>query len=267
MRTVRVRRTLLAFGLALACVGCDVSVGDGGFNVALASGKATDEWTRQYQVAAGGKIEVRNINGAVTIEPADGERVEVRAERMARAGSDEAAKELLKRIEIQEDVKPDSVRIQTKAPSVWGREGHEVKYFVKVPASIRVEAHTTNGGIRMANLPNQLNVSSVNGGVEGERLSGHVDASTTNGGVQIRLDALSADGVELAAVNGGIELELPKASKADISARVVNGGIQADNLSLETTAQSRRHLEGRVNGGGSRVELSTTNGGVRIAGK
>ena len=46
-----------------------------------------------------------NQNGPITVEPsAAGGQVEVRAERIARSSSDEAAKELLKKIEIREDV-------------------------------------------------------------------------------------------------------------------------------------------------------------------
>ena len=42
----------------------------------------------------------------------------------------------------------------------------------------------------------------------------------------------------------------------------------ADNLALQQTGEkSHRRLDGQLNGGGSRVELSTTNGGIRITGR
>jgi DUF4097 and DUF4098 domain-containing protein YvlB len=109
----------------------------------------------------------------------------------------------------------------------------------------------------------------VNGGIKGDGLSGHIEANTTNGGVEIGLASVSDGGVRLETVNGGVQLQLPRTAKADISARVVNGGVRVDeDLGLEQIGEkSRRRREGRLNGGGSRIELSTTNGGIRIAGR
>jgi hypothetical protein len=268
----RLRATVVVGILAVAAAGsagCDVNVGEGGFNVGLASGKATDQWTRTYTIAGNGRFAVKNVNGTITIEPsADASTIEVRAERTTRATSDEAARELLKKLEIVEDVKPDAIRIETKAPKTFGRSGHEIKYFVKVPAGVVVEAKTVNGGVRVNKVPNDVTAESVNGGVKGDGLSGHLDASTTNGGIEISLDKLADAGVKLETVNGGVDLTLPKAAKANISARVTNGGLHTGDLPIETVGeQSRRRLDGRMNGGGSPVELATTNGGIHLSGK
>jgi Putative adhesin len=268
----RARTALLPLWLAAAAVtglGCDVRAGEGGFSLGMASGRATDEWKRTYTISPDGRFEVRNTNGTVTVEQGTGvDTVEVRAERIAKASSDEAAQSVLKQIEISEDVRPDVVRLETKAPQSW-RKNHEVRYFIKVPKSIKVEARTTNGGVRLNGIANEVIASSQNGGIKGDGLSGHVDANTTNGGVEIGLEALADDGVRLETVNGGVQLQLPKTAKADISARCVNGGVHVDEqLTLESTGEkSRRRLEGRLNGGGSRVELATTNGGIHITGR
>jgi hypothetical protein len=267
-RTSLITVCLAVVGLAGAA--CDVRAGDGGFSIDLASGKASDEWKKTYTVAAGGRFEVKNINGTVTIDQgADDSTIEVRAERTAKASSDEAAQAALKQLEIVESVTPDAVRLETKAPQSYGRTSHEIRYFVKVPKSIKVEARTTNGGVRLNGIVNEVVARSVNGGIKGEGLSGHLDANTTNGGVDVGLVSVSEGGVRLETVNGGVQLLVPKAAKADISARVVNGGVHvADDLSLESTGEkSRRRLEGRLNGGGSRIELSTTNGGIHITGR
>ncbi len=58
---------------------------------------------------------------------------------------------------------------------------------------------------------------------------------------------------------------LPDSAKADVTATCTNGGITVSpELTLAVTEQSRRRLEGRLNGGGTPIELQTTNGGVRI---
>src|SRR5438270_224160 len=76
---------------------------------------------------------------------------------------------------------------------------------------------------------------------------------------------LAAGGeVEIINTNGAVTLTLAPDAKADLSASVTNGGISVTGLKLETTEQSRRRLEGKINGGGPSVELHTTNGGVRV---
>jgi hypothetical protein len=51
-----------------------------------------------------------------------------------------------------------------------------------------------------------------------------------------------------------------------VTARVTNGGINTTGLDFEMTGQqSRRRFEGTLNGGGARVTLQTTNGGVRVS--
>jgi hypothetical protein len=235
--------------------------------VGLASGKATDTWTRSYTLSQGGSVEIVNQNGQISLEPSDRpDAVEVRAERTARASSDDAAKALLAKIEIQEAVTPAQVHLETKGPGTWGREGYEVKYVVKVPAGCSVRARTHNGGVQLAKLQNDVEAETVNGGVKGQDISGSFQAETTNGGIEVSVTAVGAKGLRLETTNGGVSLQLPKTAKADLSARAVNGGLHvSDDLPFRATGeQSRRHLEGQLNGGGPKIELATTNGGIHI---
>jgi hypothetical protein len=260
---------LLALLLTAAAgsAACDVNVGAGDLSFGVASGKASDEITRKYQVPAGGRFEVVNVNGTIQVEQATGSDVEIRAERIAKASTDEAAKELLGKVEIAESRSADGVKIETRAPKHWGRGGVEVKYFVKVPAGLRVSAHTTNGGVRLLGLSNEVVAATTNGGVSGQGLTGSVNASTTNGGIDLSVGAIGAEGVKAETVNGGVSVSVPRTAKADISARVVNGGLSVGDLPVETVGeQNRRRLEGKLNGGGPRIELGAVNGGVRLSG-
>ena len=93
-----------------------------------------------------------------------------------------------------------------------------------------------------------------------------IEASTTNGGVDVDLSQVPEAGVKLECTNGGIRLRLPSSAKASISARITNGGIETSGLTLDSSGeQSRRRLDGRLNGGGPRIELEGTNGGIRIS--
>jgi DUF4097 and DUF4098 domain-containing protein YvlB len=248
--------------LAVLGAGCDVSVGEHGFSMDIVSGKAQDEWTRTYAISAGGRLAIENINGTIDASPAEGGQVEVRAERLVKARTDEAARELLKQLEIAEEVSGDSVRLETKAPRVRGTS-HQVRYIVKVPKGIAVNFEMTNGRVRLENLEGEIVASTTNGGVTGTGLRGAVNASSTNGGVQIEMAEVTG-AIDLETTNGGIRLQLPRDAKANLEARCVNGGISLSGFELqgETT---RRRVSGAINGGGPRVSVETTNGGVRIS--
>jgi hypothetical protein len=270
--------------VALALAGCDIAVnGDGGFHFDIAGGKAQDDWTRTYQIPSGGRIEIININGRITAEASDGSAVEVRAERTAKAPTDEGAKDLLGRIEMREEVGESRVRVEVRPPRTNGPSGHEIKWTVKVPRGVAVDLRTVNGQVKLAGLQGDIRARTTNGGITGTAIVANVvDVAVTNGGVEIELARPATSGsLDLEAVNGGVTLLLPPDSKADIAARCTNGGISVDNLDvrvvdedhrnenqfeekIEGRKRFRRRLNGQLNGGGAKLTLETVNGGVRI---
>jgi hypothetical protein len=246
-----------------AAAGCDIAMAD-------MRQKETAEWRKTYDLQPGGRFELSNVNGRIDVQPGSGTSVEVVAEKSARAGSVEAAKEALGRIEIQENASPSNVRIETKLQrrtgGFFGGWNQEVHYMVKVPASVEVRLTTVNGGIELSGLKGRVTAEATNGGIKVRDVSGALDASTTNGGVEAELTDVADSGVRLGCTNGGIRLRLPSNAKATISARVTNGGIHTDGIDIEPVGEaSRRRLEGRLNGGGPRIDLEGTNGGIRIA--
>jgi hypothetical protein len=256
-RSRRFPLAALALPLALAAAGC---VGMGPL-----LGKATEDWTKTYPLAAGGEVRIDNTNGKVEIEGVDGSTVEVRAEKTAHATTDEAARQLLPRISIKEDVTPGRVSISTERMSgVMIGARFEVVYHVKAPKAAVINAMTTNGAVTLKGLSGQVAARTTNGGVTGSDLTGGVEARTTNGQVSIDLASLGKDKISLGTTNGGLTLTLSETAKADLSATCTNGGISVSGLKLETTEESRRHIEGRLNGGGTPIELRTTNGGIRV---
>lgn len=248
---------------------CDIAVnGEGGLHFDVASGRAQDEWTRTYTVPAGGRFELINVNGRVTAEASGGTTIEVRAERTTKAGSDESARDLLAKIEMREEVGEGRVRVEVRAPRFSGMSGHEIKWTLKVPRGVAVDLRTVNGVVKLTGLAGEIRARSTNGGISGTAiLATGLDASVTNGSIDIALaQTISSGTFALEAVNGGVSLTLPSDSKADISGRCVNGGISVAGLDLVTVGeQTRRRLDGQLNGGGARVTLDTVNGGVRIS--
>jgi hypothetical protein len=259
------RRRLLGVALALAlpfAAACDIV---GGFERET----ETEPWSKSYTLQSGGTLEIANVNGRIELTGSDTDRVEVQAEKIGKGASSEAAREMLKRIEIVEQVAPDRIRLETKLNRSGIGVGHgEVRYRVRIPSRANVKLDTVNGGIEVENVGGRVELETTNGGIVARRISGGLDASTTNGGVEAELEALAPDGVQMECTNGGLRLRLPRDAKADITARITNGGIDVDGLELDSIGQqTRRRLDARLNGGGARVRLEGTNGGIRISGR
>jgi DUF4097 and DUF4098 domain-containing protein YvlB len=141
-----------------------------------------------------------------------------------------------------------------------------VHYIVKVPASLEVRFSTVNGGIELTGLKGRINAETTNGGIKAHDVSGSIEANTTNGGIEVELSQVAESGVKLGCTNGGIKLRLPEDARASISAHIVNGGIETEGVKIDTVGEStRRRLEGRMNGGGPKIDIEGTNGGIRIA--
>ena len=254
-----VSRRLFLLPLVATVAACGMPIGH-------LTARATDEWTHTYPLKSGGELRINNTNGLIEIEGVEGPTLEVRAERIARGVSDEAARELLPRIVIKEDATPERVSLSTERFSgIMLGASFEVRYHVKAPKNAAVDVTNTNGIVRLNGLAGRVNARTTNGGVRGEGLTGDVDARSTNGGVVIDLASVSSGHVKLHTTNGGVTLTLPESAKADLSASVTNGGISVgDFQGLDVGEKSRRRFEARLNGGGPSVELTTTNGGIRI---
>jgi len=266
----------LALTVGLATAACDIQTSaNGNFTVDIATGKATETWSRTYKLADKGRFELINVNGRITAQPTDGSEVVVEGRKTAKARSDDGAKELLAKIEIREEVGESAVRVESRPPRLSGFASHEIEWTVKVPKGVILDLRTTNGGVRLNDISNEVHAKTTNGGVHGEGLQSNVvEATTVNGGIELELSKpLDANGsVDMESVNGGVTLALAQESKATIEARCVNGGVHVEDIDLKrddegnaNDRERRRRLDATMNGGGAKVRMSTTNGGLHLS--
>jgi DUF4097 and DUF4098 domain-containing protein YvlB len=96
------------------------------------------------------------------------------------------------------------------------------------------------------------------------RCAGSLDASTTNGSINAELTSVTrGHRLRFETTNGRISVALPASLAVDVDADTTNGSIRSD-LPVATTRISRNSLRGTINGGGTPLELRTTNGGIEI---
>ena len=266
MKTVinRTRAAILVLPVLLvASAACDIALSE-------QREKETVEWRKTYELQAGGRVEIGNINGKIDVRRGEGTKVEVVAEKIAHGPSKEAAKEALGRIDIKDDATTASlVKVETKLQrgngGLFSGGNLQVQYTVTVPANVEVHVSTVNGGVEVTGIEGRIVAEATNGGVRARDIGGAIEASTTNGGVDVDLAKVAEAGVKLETTNGGIKLRLPSDAKASISARIVNGGIDTEGLAIEASGEkSKRRLDAQLNGGGPRIQLEGTNGGIQI---
>ena len=259
------QRSLRVLTSVAATVACAVSIAACGMPIGPYKGEARDNWTHTYTLSKTGEVSITNVNGRVDVEGVDGSTVEVQAERIVRAATDQLAQELLPKIPINDRSTPDVVQVETgRINGILIGASFEVRYRVKAPRSVTVRASTVNGGVEVRALSGRVVARTTNGGVVATDIGGALEAQTVNGGVKASFSSIGSSDVRLGTVNGGVRVSLPASAKATVNATWVNGGFDTNGLKFEIRESGKRHFEGVLNGGGTLINVNTVNGGIRI---
>lgn len=252
-------RTTLAMTLAMATI------------AGIAAADSLEETIdRTLSFAAGSRLEVANSNGSIQVAVWDRNEVHVQAEKRVRSRGDQDVRDLIQELRVIIEETADGVRIETEHPrrdgGWWGRGvSSSVDYRIRLPRDSDLNLETVNGKVRVDGVHGDLTLGSTNGGITVNDSGGRVDAHTTNGSIDVELQQV-VDGEDMSfrSTNGGITLALPGDARASVEARTTNGGIHTDFPVTVQGSFNKKRLEGEINGGGGRIELRTTNGGIKI---
>jgi hypothetical protein len=252
--------TAMLVAAAMSSAACGIDL--------FAQEEARDQWKRTYTVEQGATLEILNTNGKIVLTAGETDTIDVTAERIVKASTEEKAKELLAEFEIRDSASADRVRIDSKSTTNLGMGvNRSVNYTVTVPRWAHVTLETTNGDIRVEGIAGELRIQAMNGRIEAADLENGATVDTTNGAISLAFAKLGDQGVDCETINGAITVTLPRDAGADVSARVTNGSISTGDLGLSLTEESRRRVEGRLGSGGPRVRLETVNGAISVRGR
>jgi hypothetical protein len=254
----RPRHAIAVPALAMLLTGCNISLSN--------RAEARDHWTRSYPITAAGTLEVKSGNGKIFVTPSNGKTIEVDAERVVSASTDEAAKAALAEMKIGETVAPDKIALDATANSsgMSFNLSRRVDFTIKVPPSINVTLKATNGEIGAEGIAGMLTVDTSNGQVHASGLEGGASVQATNGEIRLEFAKLGDQPIRVETSNGAITVRLPKDGNARLSARVTNGVIETGDLPLKILEQSRRRVDATLGSGGPDVRLETTNGLISL---
>jgi hypothetical protein len=281
MRAFRSAGLILVLVLTCAVLSC--------MTQAAAAATLTERFDKTYPLRSGGSFVVKNVNGAVTVEGWDQEQVQINALKEVRADNDDDARQAMSHLTIEVGQTAGGLRVETMMPrhgeGFWDwLSGHhvqsKVEYHIKVPRRLELQAESVNGAVSLDGTQGKAKVETTNGSVHVDRVTGRVEAQTTNGGITVtevagsvkagttngsvkaQLSRVEGD-LSFESTNGSITVHLPSDVRATVDASTSNGSVHS---AFEVTGGSakRRHLTGDINGGGGKLMLSTTNGGIRI---
>lgn len=256
---------------------------------AQASETVKETFLKTYPLQAGGELRVENTNGGITVEAWDRNEVRVEAVKQVKGPSAEKAREAMKALRIEVRPSAGAIEILTRYPRKgdglfdWlsgSNVNMSVTYKIKAPRELvanlqstnggvrlvgtrgRAELTTTNGGVSVEDVEGNLRLRSTNGGLTVVDAAGTLDGVTTNGGITAHLTEVDGD-ISLRTTNGGVTLRLPESLRATVDIATSNGGVHSD-LAVEGGQKTRRSLTGDINGGGGKLFVRSTNGGVRL---
>ena len=125
-----------------------------------------------------------------------------------------------------------------------------------------VDASTSGGPILIERNAGRVRAHTSGGGIEVRDAMGAVDASTSGGGVSASLIGQPKEPCRFYTSGGSIDVRLSKDIHADLDASTSGGRVWTDFP--VPPGDSARELRAHLNGGGPRVVLHTSGGGISV---
>ena len=254
-------------------------------------GADTDTWRWDGRVDAGRWMRVFNINGSVDFLPSSDNMVHVLAEKKSNGREmDNIHFEIVQtggNVTICA-IWENNSRCQEDGIERLHRNDHNdnhssVRFTVRVPRSLKVGAHSVNGGVSVKDVGAEVTANTVNGGVTVRNSTGRVRANTVNGSIDVNTSAgpVSAetvngnveakmaslqgdDDMSFKTVNGSVSIYVPASFAANFRFDTVGGGIDSDFPMNITGRFGPRHASGTIGNGGRDIRASSVNGSIEL---
>lgn len=145
---------------------------------------------------------------------------------------------------------------------------------IKVPKGVSVSyTHTSPFGdeVEFSNVESEIEISTLHSGVNLSNVTGPMTVNTVHGSIDASLGTNLKSPVSIVSVHGHVDVALPVATKANLKLSTVYGEIYIDpdfKLDVEQKnnlkVYSSDTLNGKVNGGGIDITLSSTHNSVYL---
>ncbi len=284
--------------------GGDIQVGEAGSRlIAKTSSGSIKIGTAKGDLEAhdaGGDISAENVEGDVTVETSSGairlKKLQGARVYVRNSGGDIQIDEASGHVSAK--TSSGSIKIKKVAGALTARNSGGEIHVDEAGGKTELETSsgsikvtTAKGGVEAVNSGGDINIGEVDGPLSARTSSGSiavklakgnvdaknsggdidvgeahssVQAATSSGAIRVNLVRQPIEDCRLEVSGGGIVLSLPKAAAINLDARSVGGKIESE---MPVTVQGEHHagaLEGKLNGGGTRVVLRSSSGDIKI---
>ncbi len=242
-----------------------------------------EEWSKTYALTGKPDLRVETSDANIRVSTWDQNTIEAKVTTTHYKIGDDG-------IRIEERQSGDRVEIEVRYPHHgvnigWGNSmNHRVEIDIHMPREGRVDLHTDDGKIEVANFKGEMLLRSGDGSQEVVGVDGKLRATTGDGHIRAtgRFDALelkTGDGhVEahassgsalstswrLESGDGSVTLEVPETLAADVDLHTGDGHIDLD-MPVTTQGKLRENeVHGKMNGGGNLLVIHTGDGSIRL---
>lgn len=127
-----------------------------------------------------------------------------------------------------------------------------------------VEAKTSGGSIKLARTGGDVVARTSGGGITIEDALGKVDAHTSGGTIRATMSRQPNADSTLKTSGGSVIVSLAPSIAVDLDAQSSGGGVSADIPITVQGTQDDDSVRGRINGGGPKLTLRSSGGGIRV---
>ena len=239
--------------------------------------KGSPDFSWDGRMDKGRTLHVRNLNGAIRVTKAEGDRASIVATKRWRRGDPADVRieqvkttttgDILVCAFWTESASCDERSYRSRSnDDGWrhNRNDVSVEFIVKLPVGVRVVVSSINGEVSVEDATAEVEATSVNGSVWAASLGGPVEARTVNGDVRARMGQRNSRDLRFTTVNGTVIVQVPDGADAELTMSTVNGSVASD---FPVTIQGRlnpRRLQATLGKGGPLIEMKTVNGDVRL---
>jgi hypothetical protein len=242
--------------------------------------ESTETWDWKTDMSAGSTLHLRDVKGDITVRAAPGATMEVTGSKRWTHGRPNSVK-----FEAQSKGSDVSVcamfgdRGSCSADGYRGRATgyHRVLGFswgsdaradlvVSLPAGVKLDASTVDGGIIVEGAKAPVTLKSMNGSIKAATSVGPMTAVSINGSIDARVESLpkGSGPLTFTTVNGDVTALLPAALDAIADLETINGSISSDfGLAIEGQ-YGPHHARGTLGAGGATLHMQTINGRVTL---
>ncbi len=225
--------------------------------------QAREEIRKSYDLAAGARVEISSINGAVKIETSDSKTAEVYIERTG--DSQEALNR--RRVVIDHNSSGLTIRGEKGDGSLLGRifgSSPSERVTLRLPKQVSLVARGVNGSVVVGEIEGPVEVNGINGKVQIDQASGSAEFRGINGNVSVGLKQLNK-GIDISGINGNIDLRVGEGVNADLETHGMNGNVTSDLPNVTVDKSKRGRYSAQIGRGGTSISAHGINGNIRLS--